>query len=159
MTVVGARQTRAERVILGQAGGIDTIFCIRVEAEQVVVHAAVGHAVIIAEEAAHRLDLGAGPVWLPEAFDGEVRRHFGFQIEHRNGQEGGAQFGARHAQRCYVQRRDGVDAELNEGAFAPVQRLVADAHIDFVAEQFGPGKEIGVQQAEIGADIAHRGAR
>ena len=109
-----------------------------------------------AEVAAHRVDLRLLPGVLVEGLERRVGGRLDAELDGAHRQQGVAQLGAGHAQDADVDRIDGVDAALDEGALAPVDHLPAAA--DFPGARPGleaPPQE-GVAELRAGADAVLR---
>ncbi len=82
-----------------------------------------------AEESAAGIQLGLLPAELPESLHRYAARQTDGREHGRRRHERLLQFRARRANGGHVDRQEGVDAALNEEAFAPVHDLLADANI------------------------------
>ena len=112
-----------------------------------------------AEVAPDRVDLRLLPGELVEGLDRRAARRLEAQLDGADRQVRLAQLRPGHAQRAHVDRVDGVDAALDEGALAPVDHLPARAQLARQAAELEAPVQESVAQLDAGADAAFGGAR
>ena len=102
-----------------------------------------------AEVRTGRIDFRVLPVIQVETLYGEVLGQTDGQVCHAFGQQRFAQFGTRDSQGADIDRIDGVDAVLYEGALAPADQLLSQAELPGRVGNVETGKDVGIKQLHI----------